>query len=367
MGESAELMLKTDRPRKRATRQHYDATRREANSSMQSSMTQKDDRAVNAEVEAAGRTIGVVLFEGFSFLMMSVISDLFRFANEAHAARSNGATFYDVRFLSLDGGQIRSSSSLDVWTHACEMHRATRFDVLFIGDGEGARLAAAQPRLLRWLAATLPGCPMVEAFAEGREVLDAARARGWRDGGCGQATVRAAADASDWATPTTTALARVKRDLGVLVAHEVASRLSSAGASALNSVFVKGSAASSTQRVRAAVQWFEANCTHAVQVSDVARMAAMSERNFLRCFKVETGLTPLKFLLRARLELTSTLLVSTDLSLDGIARRCGWRGGETMARVFVKRFACTPAEYRLRARSRMPKATECIPVVQGAN
>ncbi|MBN3810647.1 AraC family transcriptional regulator, partial [Paraburkholderia sp. Ac-20347] len=178
---------------------------------------------------------------------------------------------------------------------------------------------------------------------------------------------RAPADASGWATPTTTALARVKRDLGVLVAHEVASRLSSAGASALNSAFVKGTAASSTQRVRAAVQWFEANCTHAVQVADVARMAAMSERNFLRCFKVETGLTPLKFLLRARLELTSTLLVSTDLSLDGIAKRCGWRGGETMARVFVKRFACTPAEYRVRARLRMPKVAECNPIVQGAN
>lgn len=312
-------------------------------------------------------TIGVLLFEGFSFLMMSVISDLFRFANETSAARAHGAMCYDVRFLSLDGGQVRSSSSLDVWTHACETQRATRFDVLFIGDGAGASRAAAQARLLRWLMGALPACGVVDAFGEGCEVLDAARAAGWRGGGCGQATVRASADASGWATPTTTALARVKRDLGVRAAHEVASRLSSAGASALNSAFAKGNPASSSERVRAAVQWFEANCTHAVQVADVARMAAMSERNFLRCFKLETGLTPLKFLLRARLELTSALLVSTDLSLDGIAKRCGWRGGETMARLFVKRFACTPAEYRAHARARVKNAGECHPPVQSAS
>ena len=79
---------------------------------------------------------------------------------------------------------------------------------------------------------------------------------------------------------------------------------------------------------------------------DAANSVSMSERNFQRQFKRETGQTPHEFLLQIRLEAVRQQLTETDLPVDKIARRCGFFSGEHVAKLFRKHMAISPCEYR---------------------
>ncbi len=74
----------------------------------------------------------------------------------------------------------------------------------------------------------------------------------------------------------------------------------------------------------------------------------MSERNFLRRFKLEMGVTPSDFLLHARLETACGFLAETELPVDKVARRCGMGNGDRLAKIFRKRLLVSPTEFRQR-------------------
>lgn len=97
----------------------------------------------------------------------------------------------------------------------------------------------------------------------------------------------------------------------------------------------------------ASARWLEANVDRPISIDDAARLAAMSERNFLRRFKSEIGMTPSDFLLRARLNLSCRMLVESRLPIDKIARHCGIGSGGQLAKLFRKHLATTPTDYRL--------------------
>ncbi|MFM0737514.1 helix-turn-helix domain-containing protein [Paraburkholderia xenovorans] len=105
------------------------------------------------------------------------------------------------------------------------------------------------------------------------------------------------------------------------------------------------------EKIRSSAQWLTENCEQPISVADAARTVAMSERNFLRRFRHETGLTPSEYLLRARLNRTCKLLAESDLPIDKIARRSGMGNGAQLAKLFRKRFGISPSEFRNRARA----------------
>ncbi|WP_439849974.1 helix-turn-helix domain-containing protein [Pseudomonas syringae] len=72
----------------------------------------------------------------------------------------------------------------------------------------------------------------------------------------------------------------------------------------------------------------------------------MSERNFRRHFKQETGYPPYLFLLLLRLELARQALLDCELPVDKIARRAGMLDGQQLARVFRKYLGTSPLGYR---------------------
>ena len=307
------------------------------------------------------RDIGVVLFDGFSLLTTGVIPEVFQVANEIHASRSNGQPLYEVRFYSAEGGSMAWSSSISVRTYPCDAERATGFDALFIAGGEGAMRAARDRRVIDWLRRVLPLTAVVKAIGEGRVLLEAA---GWRWGKLlpGRqdpgtlhrwAVSHPANHHGDRHEPEGTALQLVQRDLGIHAARKIAGRLSLDDAAVVAPAATEERGMTSAEKVNASAQWLEQNCEKAISVRDAARVAAMSERNFLRFFKQEIGVTPSEFLLQVRLERTLQLLTETDLTIDRIAKRCGWLNGDRLAKIFRKRLAVTPSEYRTHARREM--------------
>ena len=72
----------------------------------------------------------------------------------------------------------------------------------------------------------------------------------------------------------------------------------------------------------------------------------MSERNFARAFRAETGSTPAVYVESLRVEAARRLLETTGLTVGAIARTAGYKHGETLHRVFSRHLATTSERYR---------------------
>jgi AraC family transcriptional activator FtrA len=83
-------------------------------------------------------------------------------------------------------------------------------------------------------------------------------------------------------------------------------------------------------------------------IATMARRAAMSPRNFIRRFREATGLTPLDWLIDARLGRARELLEATDLPVEEIARQCGFGAAATLRHHFRRKLHLSPLEYRRR-------------------
>src|SRR6202046_1439813 len=84
------------------------------------------------------------------------------------------------------------------------------------------------------------------------------------------------------------------------------------------------------------------------RIGELARLAAMSERTFMRRFRAATGLSPADWVTRARGDAARELLENTALPIDHIAERCGLGTPTTLRHHFRKKVGASPAQYRKR-------------------
>ncbi len=83
----------------------------------------------------------------------------------------------------------------------------------------------------------------------------------------------------------------------------------------------------------------------------LAARAHMSERNFARAFRRETGFTPAAYVETARVERARMGLETSALPVEAVARQSGFGTVETMRRAFRRRLGVSPGSYRERFRS----------------
>jgi AraC family transcriptional regulator, transcriptional activator FtrA len=83
-------------------------------------------------------------------------------------------------------------------------------------------------------------------------------------------------------------------------------------------------------------------------IAELARLAAMSERTFMRRFRAATGLSPADWVTRARVDAARELLENTALSIDHIAERCGLGTPTTLRHHFRRKVGLSPTQYRKR-------------------
>ena len=98
--------------------------------------------------------------------------------------------------------------------------------------------------------------------------------------------------------------------------------------------------------VAAAARFIRENALKGIKVTDVLDAVPMSRR-VLECkFRNYLGRTPHQEILSVRLGHVKSLLKETDLSLDRIAARSGFRHVEYMTVVFKREIGYTPSSYR---------------------
>ncbi|MFI7097806.1 GlxA family transcriptional regulator [Streptomyces sp. NPDC050161] len=84
-----------------------------------------------------------------------------------------------------------------------------------------------------------------------------------------------------------------------------------------------------------------------LSVALLAGHASVSPRTFARRFVTETGVTPLQWLLAARLNRARELLEHSDLSVDRVADQCGLGSPSNLRRHFRRLLGTSPRAYRM--------------------
>ena len=74
----------------------------------------------------------------------------------------------------------------------------------------------------------------------------------------------------------------------------------------------------------------------------------LSRSQLVRSFDATTGLSPMAFLRKMRVERMARLLATADLSVAEVARMVGWRNQFHASQCFHAAYGLSPTEYRRR-------------------
>lgn len=319
--------------------------------------------------------IGIIVFEGVILADVIGAADVFNAGDKLVSSVFAGETGYAISLLSLHGGIVRSSASVQIMTLPFPSHDDHSFDTLLIASGTGNFDAYRDPGLLSWLQKASCSVRRIGAICTGVFVMAAAglldnrratthwslqdklthefpqtridrEATITEDGGI--------FTASDIGMAADLALRFLENDLGPSVAKRVAESLvvcQHRRANPSTNRPLKLVQTCKNDKIQQASRWFAEHMAEPISIINAASFVSMSERNFQRQFKRGTGWRPHEFLLHLRLEAVRQQLAETDLPVDKIARRCGFLSGEHVAKLFRKHMLISPCEYRKNERS----------------
>lgn len=99
-------------------------------------------------------------------------------------------------------------------------------------------------------------------------------------------------------------------------------------------------------QLRRVTEYMSAHLSGALHLSDLAKVAGLSQWYFIRAFKASTGLSPHQWLMQARVARARELLIDSDLSLAAIALETGFSEQSHFTRVFRRIVGTTPAAWQ---------------------
>ena len=298
--------------------------------------------------------IGLVLFPGVQVLSLAPLA-VFEMAN-----LELGKSFYDVRVLSEDGGQIRTSIGASVDS---QPFGKLTFDTLMFGGA--SRITESSPALLAFVrraarASRRVAGPCTGAFILAEAgVLDGRRAttHWWlaRQFKSLYPKVQLEEDRifiiddNLWTSAGMTAsldlaLAMVEKDLGGDIARSVARKMvifhRRAGGQSQFSTLLELEPKS--DRIQNALIYARQNLRTSLSVEQLAAAVHLSPRQFSRTFRAETGRSPAKAIENLRLEAARLMMEEGRHPIEVVARETGFASRERMRRAFLRAYGQPP-------------------------
>ena len=99
-------------------------------------------------------------------------------------------------------------------------------------------------------------------------------------------------------------------------------------------------------KIGESVALLEKHFTRDFTLDELAEKACMSTRNFTRCFKRSTGMSPIAFLQNVRLQHAADLLKNSNSRISEIAYQCGFNDSNYFTKMFAMHYGVAPAMYR---------------------
>ena len=98
------------------------------------------------------------------------------------------------------------------------------------------------------------------------------------------------------------------------------------------------------------IDYMRAHVSEELPMSQLADLAAMSERTFVRRFRSVAGMPPGQYLQKMRLDIAKHLLEDTDQPLEKIVSEIGYSDVSSFRRLFKKEVSVSPGAFRERFR-----------------
>jgi transcriptional regulator GlxA family with amidase domain len=318
------------------------------------------------------RQVVILAFPDVQSLDVTGPLEVFAGARTLIEATGRAERGYDVRILSRDGAQLRTSSGLTILPHGDFSDTPARLDTLIVAGGYGSREASADPATIEWIARTSARARRTASVCTGAFLLAAAglldgrRATTHWAAACELARSHPAVsvdpepiflrDGDIWTSAGVTAgmdlaLALLEEDLdrdaALTIARHLVLFLRRPGNQAQFSATL---AAQEPLRepLRDTRRHIVEHLASDLSVEALAEHAYMSPRHFARSFRAETGVTPARYVESVRLEAARRALEDTPEPVAAVAQACGFGTAETMRRAFLRALGVGPAEYRRR-------------------
>ena len=106
-----------------------------------------------------------------------------------------------------------------------------------------------------------------------------------------------------------------------------------------------------SERLSPAILQIEQRYGEALTVPMLAHACSMGESHFSRAFKQVYGTSPIRYLIRVRIEAAKVLLADTDLPFEEIAKRCGFGTTKYFGDMLKRHEHVSPRELRAMYRS----------------
>jgi transcriptional regulator GlxA family with amidase domain len=326
--------------------------------------------------KTAPHRIGVLIYPGASAYDLASAAEVFSTAN-GQARRQYGIAhdLYTVDVISSVSGPVTMELGLRTLADRTVADPIVPYDTVLISGGcaEPLDSALADKRLMAWLRNVAVETRRIASMCTGAfllaeaGVLEGPVTTHWAHCATLQARYprlqvqpdhifvkhgRTYSSAGSTAAMDL-ALALVEEDLGRPIAMEIARRLvmflrRPGGQSQFSGALLAQTA--QPKSLNGVPEWILENLAEDLSVEALAERAHMSPRNFARVFVAETGLTPGKFVERARVERARMMIEDTGLPLLTIAGHAGFDGDRQMRRAFLRWLKVTPSDYASRFR-----------------
>lgn len=289
--------------------------------------------------------------------------------------RPGEAPAYRIELLAADTVPVRATCGIELVPHVALRDVCGPLDTLIVAGGEGARAAVHDRALVAWIQAMAPQARRIASVCTGALLLaEAGLLAGKRAtthwGFCDQLATQYpdvtvepdpifVRDGNVYTSAGVTAgmdlaLALVEEDCGreaaLTVARGLVLFLQRPGGQAQFSAQLSAQFAV-TEPVRDMQTWIADHLDADLSVAALAQRACMSSRHFARVFAEEVGMTPARYVERARVEAARRRLECAAEGIETVAASCGFGSAETMRRAFLRTLHVSPGAYRARFRS----------------
>lgn len=99
-------------------------------------------------------------------------------------------------------------------------------------------------------------------------------------------------------------------------------------------------------RIASAISHLETHYAGEIELDDLADMAHMSKRSFLRTFQAATGQSPIAYLIQIRVNRAADRLRATADSITDVAFAVGFQDSNYFTRQFRQQMGVSPRDYR---------------------
>jgi len=280
---------------------------------------------------------------------------------------------YHVEVVAPRAGSFATSSGVRLVAERA-YRDVTRADTLLVAGGRGQTEVRTQAPLLSWLRRMAGRVPRLGSVCNGALILAAAGLLEGRratthwayleelkksvgNGVCDDAIYTRDGNLYTSAGVTAgmdMALAMIEHDQGgavaLAVARELVLFLKRPGGQSQFSDYLAAQF-SEDAGLRELQLWMLGHLDQDLSVPRLAERIAMSERSFARHFADGVGTAPGHYVRQIRVTAARRKLEQTDLTLQQVARRCGFGTPESLRRTFIAALGVTPGAYRERFRA----------------